>query len=181
MKSLIVKRSVIIDGHKTSMSLEDEFWQGLKTIAAGRHMPIAGLVDQIDRERRQGNLSSAVRLFVLEYYRNFSSGKAINVRARPLMHDAAVRAPCRRSVDDGRLRGWRERSRNPVLKRGHLRRGIPEASRGIPYQAGAMRMASARKAGGGSDNTGRGQDRCQDRCQEPFHDLDSSLFLHLPS
>jgi predicted DNA-binding ribbon-helix-helix protein len=75
MKSLIVKRSVIIDGHKTSMSLEDEFWQGLKTIAAGRHMPIAGLVDQIDRERRQGNLSSAVRLFVLEYYRNLAQAK----------------------------------------------------------------------------------------------------------
>ena len=60
MKSLIVKRSVIIDGHKTSMSLEDEFWQGLKTIAAGRHMPIAGLVDakdpvgaELDRQAEQ--------------------------------------------------------------------------------------------------------------------------------
>lgn len=70
MKSRIVKRSVIIDGHKTSMSLENEFWQGLKKIAAGRHMPIAGLVHEIDRERRHGNLSSAARLFVLEYYRS---------------------------------------------------------------------------------------------------------------
>ena len=69
MKSPIVKRSIIIDGHKTSVSLEDEFWQGLKTIAAGRRMPIAELVHQIDRERQDGNLSSAVRLFVLEYYR----------------------------------------------------------------------------------------------------------------
>jgi predicted DNA-binding ribbon-helix-helix protein len=75
VKSRIVKRSVIIDGHKTSMSLEDEFWQGLKTIAAGRHMPIAELVHQIDRERRHGNLSSAVRLFVLEYYRNLAQAK----------------------------------------------------------------------------------------------------------
>jgi predicted DNA-binding ribbon-helix-helix protein len=69
MKSPIVKHSIIIDGHKTSVSLEDEFWQGLKTIAAGRRMRIAGLVHQIDRERQDGNLSSAVRLFVLEYYR----------------------------------------------------------------------------------------------------------------
>jgi predicted DNA-binding ribbon-helix-helix protein len=70
MKSLIVKRSVIIDGHKTSMSLEDDFWQSVKKIAAGRRMTIAGLVHEIDRERQQGNLSSAVRLFVLEYYRS---------------------------------------------------------------------------------------------------------------
>jgi predicted DNA-binding ribbon-helix-helix protein len=70
MKSPIVKRSVIIDGRKTSMSLEDDFWQGLKRIAAGRRMPIAGLVYQIDRERQHGNLSSAVRLFVLEHYRS---------------------------------------------------------------------------------------------------------------
>jgi predicted DNA-binding ribbon-helix-helix protein len=69
MKSPIVKHSIIIDGHKTSVSLEDEFWQGLKTIAAGRRIPIAGLVHQIDKERQDGNLSSAVRLFVLEYYR----------------------------------------------------------------------------------------------------------------
>ena len=69
MKSPIVKRSIIIDGHKTSVSLEDEFWQGLKTIAAGRRIPIAELVHQIDRERQDGNLSSAVRLLVLEYYR----------------------------------------------------------------------------------------------------------------
>jgi predicted DNA-binding ribbon-helix-helix protein len=70
MKSLVVKRSVIIDGHKTSMSLEDDFWQGVKKIAAGRRVTIAGLVHEIDRQRQQGNLSSAVRLFVLEYYRS---------------------------------------------------------------------------------------------------------------
>jgi predicted DNA-binding ribbon-helix-helix protein len=52
MKSLIVKRSVIIDGHKTSMSLEDDFWQGVKKIAAGRRMTIAGLVHEIDGERQ---------------------------------------------------------------------------------------------------------------------------------
>ena len=81
MKSLVVKRSVIIDGHKTSMSLEDDFWQGVKKIAAGRRVTIAGLVHEIDRQRQQGNLSSAVRLFVLEYYR--SRAHAGDVRAGP--------------------------------------------------------------------------------------------------
>ena len=83
MKSPIVKRSIIIDGHKTSVSLEDEFWQGLKTIAAGRRMPIARLVHQIDRERQDGNLSSAVRLFVLEHYRGQVQAQREMLRARP--------------------------------------------------------------------------------------------------
>ena len=69
MKSQIVKRSIVIAGHKTSVSLEDAFWKALKDIAAGRDMTLSELVGAIDAERRHGNLSSAVRLFVLDYYR----------------------------------------------------------------------------------------------------------------
>ena len=68
MKSLILKRSIIIAGMKTSVSLEDEFWQALKQIAAGFDMPMAKLVHRIDTRRQNGNLSSALRLFVLEHY-----------------------------------------------------------------------------------------------------------------
>jgi predicted DNA-binding ribbon-helix-helix protein len=68
MKSLILKRSIMIAGQKTSVSLEDEFWQALKQIAAGLDMPVAELVHQIGRQREYGNLSSALRLFVLEHY-----------------------------------------------------------------------------------------------------------------
>ena len=68
MKSLILKRSIIIAGLKTSVSLEDEFWQALKQIAAGFDMPMAKLVHRIDTRRQNGNLSSALRLFVLEHY-----------------------------------------------------------------------------------------------------------------
>ena len=68
MKSLILKRSIIIAGLKTSVSLEDEFWQALKQIAAGFDMPMAELVHQISQQREYGNLSSALRLFVLEHY-----------------------------------------------------------------------------------------------------------------
>lgn len=70
MKSPVIKRSIVIAGHKTSVSLEDAFWKGLKDIAGGRDMTLSELVAAIDSERRHGNLSSAIRLFVLDHYRN---------------------------------------------------------------------------------------------------------------
>lgn len=70
MKSPVVKRSIVIAGHKTSVSLEDAFWRGLKEIASGRDMTLSDLVAAIDSERQHGNLSSAIRLFVLDFYRN---------------------------------------------------------------------------------------------------------------
>jgi predicted DNA-binding ribbon-helix-helix protein len=76
MRSPVVKRSIVIAGHKTSVSLEDAFWQGLKQIAAGRNLTLSDLVASIDHDRRQGNLSSAIRLFVLEHYRTRSDGTA---------------------------------------------------------------------------------------------------------
>jgi predicted DNA-binding ribbon-helix-helix protein len=69
MKSPVVKRSIVIAGHKTSISLEDAFWQGLKEIAGTRDMTLSNLVASIDTDRRYGNLSSAIRLFVLDHYR----------------------------------------------------------------------------------------------------------------
>ena len=70
MKSPVVKRSIVIAGHKTSVSLEDAFWSGLKDVAAARNMTLSDLVGSIDADRRQGNLSSAIRLFVLDHYRS---------------------------------------------------------------------------------------------------------------
>jgi predicted DNA-binding ribbon-helix-helix protein len=70
MKSPVVKRSIVIAGHKTSVSLEDAFWKGLKEIANGRNMTLSELVATIDTDRRHGNLSSGIRLFVLDYYRS---------------------------------------------------------------------------------------------------------------
>jgi predicted DNA-binding ribbon-helix-helix protein len=70
MKSPVVKRSIVLAGHKTSVSLEDAFWKGLKQIAGDRHVTLSDLVATIDSDRRQGNLSSAIRLFVLDYYRS---------------------------------------------------------------------------------------------------------------
>jgi predicted DNA-binding ribbon-helix-helix protein len=77
MKSPVVKRSIVITGHKTSVSLEDAFWSGLKDIAASRNMTLSELVASIDGDRRQGNLSSAIRLFVLDHYRTLAGGAGV--------------------------------------------------------------------------------------------------------
>ena len=69
-KSRVEKRSVVIAGHRTSVCLEDPFWMAVKEIAAGREMTVSDLVAVIDSQRHHGNLSSAIRLFVLDFYRN---------------------------------------------------------------------------------------------------------------
>jgi predicted DNA-binding ribbon-helix-helix protein len=75
MKSTVVKRSIVVAGHKTSVSLEDAFWNR-KEIVRERHMTLSELVAEIDAQRQLGNLSSALRLFVLEFYRTqLSHGK----------------------------------------------------------------------------------------------------------
>jgi predicted DNA-binding ribbon-helix-helix protein len=76
MGSPVLKRSVVIGGHKTSVSLEDEFWSGLKEIAASRRTTLSDLVATVERGRENGNLSSTLRLFVLEAYRQRATGRA---------------------------------------------------------------------------------------------------------
>ena len=62
----VVKHSIVIAGHRTSISLEDAFWRQLKDIAVAEGMSLAGLVARIDSGRGEANLSSALRVFVLE-------------------------------------------------------------------------------------------------------------------
>jgi predicted DNA-binding ribbon-helix-helix protein len=68
----MAKHSIIIDGHKTSVSLEDTFWNVLKEIAQGKGVPVSGLVAEIEKGRQNNNLSSAIRIFVLEQVRGGS-------------------------------------------------------------------------------------------------------------
>lgn len=70
MKSPVVKRSIVVASHKTSVSLEEAFWNGMKEISSARNMTLSELVGEIDGNRQQGNLSSAIRLFVLDYFRS---------------------------------------------------------------------------------------------------------------
>jgi len=65
----ILKRTITIDGHKTSVTLEDEFWFGLREIARQKNATLRFLITQIDDARERNNLSSAIRVFVLNYFR----------------------------------------------------------------------------------------------------------------
>jgi predicted DNA-binding ribbon-helix-helix protein len=76
MKSPVVKRSIVVAGHKTSVSLEEAFWNSMKEISASRGMTLSDLVSEIDQGRKQGNLSSAIRLYVLDFYRSKVPGTA---------------------------------------------------------------------------------------------------------
>jgi predicted DNA-binding ribbon-helix-helix protein len=80
MKSPVVKRSIVVAGHKTSVSLEEAFWTSMKEISASRDMTLSDLVSEIDKGRNQGNLSSAIRLFVLDYFR--SRAQAVDGKLR---------------------------------------------------------------------------------------------------
>ena len=75
MKSPVVKRSIVVAGHKTSVSLEEAFWNGMKEISGLRDMTLSELVGEIDSNRQQGNLSSAIRLFVLDYFQDPRPGR----------------------------------------------------------------------------------------------------------
>ena len=68
-KNAVIKRSILINGYKSSVSLENEFWCGLHEVARCKNMPGAKLVDQIDHERDNINLSSAIRVFVFKQLR----------------------------------------------------------------------------------------------------------------
>ena len=70
MKSSVFKRSVVIAGHKTSVSLEEEFWKSLKEIAGVRDITVAELVGEINANRQHANLSSTIRVFVIGVYRD---------------------------------------------------------------------------------------------------------------
>jgi predicted DNA-binding ribbon-helix-helix protein len=81
MKSTVVKRSIVLAGHKTSVSLEDAFWEGLKDIAKARRVTLSDLVGGIDTDREHANLSSAIRLFVLNHYQARAARSSVELAA----------------------------------------------------------------------------------------------------
>jgi len=93
MNSPVVKRSIVIAGHKTSVSLEDAFWKGLKDIAAARDTTLSDLVATIDSTRRHGNLSSAIRLFVLDHFQEERESRGAESGSSAQAHAVMVLAP----------------------------------------------------------------------------------------
>jgi len=95
MKSTVIKRSIVIAQHKTSISLEEEFWIGLKDIARARQMALSPLVLAI-RQRHQGNLSSAIRVFVFDLSR--AGTHSFRGSLRIICNDPGAREPCTTSL-----------------------------------------------------------------------------------
>lgn len=91
MKSPVVKRSIVVAGHKTSVSLEEAFWTSMKEISATRSMTLSDLVSEIDKGRKQGNLSSAIRLYVLDYFRTRAGAPSSTHADGKVWATAAVR------------------------------------------------------------------------------------------
>jgi CheY-like chemotaxis protein len=87
LMALLTKRSVVIAGRKTSVSLEQEFWSALKAIAAGRGVTASELVGIVDAGRQHSNLSSALRLFVLGHFREQAARAATSPRRTVLVVD----------------------------------------------------------------------------------------------
>jgi predicted DNA-binding ribbon-helix-helix protein len=81
--SSVIKRSVIRNGHKSSISLEDEFWDALREIADREHVAISTLVATIDHNRITSNLSSAIRVFVLDHFRRSDRTRNASEPAAP--------------------------------------------------------------------------------------------------
>jgi predicted DNA-binding ribbon-helix-helix protein len=76
LKSAIIKRSIELNGHKTSVSLEDEFWLSLRQIATSTNTGLPALLQTIDSSREGANLSSAIRVHVLNHYRHLATAPA---------------------------------------------------------------------------------------------------------
>lgn len=69
MNSPVAKRSIVVAGTRTSISLEEEFWIGLREIAELRKISLSEIMGEIDRDRQRSNLSSATRVYVLRFFR----------------------------------------------------------------------------------------------------------------
>lgn len=75
-KSPVMKRGIIARGYRTSATLEQAFWDGLKEIAIERRLTLTSLIGQIEEQRSSPNMSSAIRIYVLAYYRERSRESA---------------------------------------------------------------------------------------------------------
>ena len=84
MKSSVIKRPIMINGRTTSISLEDEFWDCLRKIAAERKETLSSLVSGINANRKDANLSSAVRVFIVEFYKDRSTRREFQQREIPI-------------------------------------------------------------------------------------------------
>jgi len=96
MKSTVVKRSIVVGGHKTSVSLEEPFWTSMKEISQQLRVTLSELVSEIDTNRQQSNLSSAIRLFVLDHFKGLAAGPTGESRPRADHAQGLAESPAER-------------------------------------------------------------------------------------
>lgn len=77
VKSAVMKRSVVVGRHRTSVSLEEEFWTQLKEIAGAKQITLSQLIARIDEGREHANLSSAIRVYVLQHSVNLANADVL--------------------------------------------------------------------------------------------------------
>jgi predicted DNA-binding ribbon-helix-helix protein len=108
MPSTVIKRSIVVAGHKTSVSLEDSFWIGLKEIARDSHLTLSKLVNKVDTERVNANLSSALRVYVFQHFAEDKRTDAVKPTRcmRPFSSIGYGKSLCRVAGGNAR-RGWR--------------------------------------------------------------------------
>ena len=90
MNSTVKKRSVVIGHHRTSISLEDDFWTSLRQIARSRQVTISHLIASLDASRENSNLSSAIRVFILGHYRAMAGQSDVGFTPLGAIRQAAV-------------------------------------------------------------------------------------------
>lgn len=95
MKSSVTKHSILLNGHKTSISLEGQFWEGLREISGRENITVSALVEKIDHGRVTHNLSSAIRVYVLAHFRARASRPELPTD-RP--HNGTSSSPTKRPV-----------------------------------------------------------------------------------
>jgi predicted DNA-binding ribbon-helix-helix protein len=91
MNTANIKRSIVRNGQKTSVSLEDEFWEGLRSIANAQKAKLSTIVRQIDQGRQGNNLSSAIRVFVFNQMRAQASAGEFGAVAQQAAESAEFR------------------------------------------------------------------------------------------
>ena len=150
MKSPVVKRSIVVAGHKTSVSLEEAFWNGMKEISGLRDMTLSELVGEIDGNRQQGNLSSAIRLFVLDHFRSQACGepavadpKLVGVCSERFGAQCIVVAIDAKAVGEGKWEVYTHGGRRPTRLD-----AVEWARRAVELGAGELLVTSMDADGG---------------------------------
>jgi len=126
-KTAVIKRSIFINGQKTSVSLENEFWEGLQEIAKQKDTTASKLTEEIAHQRTTANLSSAIRIFVFNYFRSpedAQTSDSTSLKAKAVESRALVD----RAKDENARAAMLKTAADYDLLEAERRKRVPESS-----------------------------------------------------